>query len=130
MGESCLHSGGNFTLQRIGCVSLLTVKDKGYLGIHFSPFIVSNPRSHDWSCSISVVYLFIYLFIFRKAYAFVMHLQIQTTVCTHLRMLTFPFNLRIQQALLCVCLSNRHCGCVILIKKNDKCGGKIKFEDI
>ncbi len=29
---------------------------------------------------------------------------------------------------MCACLSNRQCGCLILIKKNDKCGGKIKFQ--
>lgn len=72
MGERCLHSKGNFTLQRIDCVSVLTVKDKGYLKYIF-PFIVSNPRSPYWSCIISAVYMYI----FWKAYwsALVRNLQ-------------------------------------------------------
>lgn len=127
MGESCLHSKGNFTLQRIDCVWVLTVKDKGYLKYIFFPFLVSNPRSHYWSCSISVIY------IFPKAYQgpLVMNLQIWTIACPHLRMFTFPFNPHILKAphIMCGCLSNRQCGCLILIKKNDKCGGKIKFWD-
>ena len=136
MGESCLHSKGNFTLQSIDCVSFLTVKDKGYVKYIFFPFIVSNPRSHLlglYYLSRIFIYIFIYNFFFPKAYQspLVMNLQIWTIVCPHLWMLTFPFNPHTLRAprILCGCLSNRQCGRLILIKKNDKCGGKIKSWD-
>ena len=60
-----------------------------------------------------------------------MNLQIWTIVCPHLWMLTFPFSPHTLRAprILCSCLSNRQCGRLILIKKNDKCRGKIKSRD-
>lgn len=55
-----------------------------------------------------------------------MNLQIWTIVLNH--SLSIPTSCK--PHILCGCLSGRQCGCLILIKKNDKCGGKIKFCDI
>lgn len=117
MGESCLHSKGNFTLQRIGCVSVLTVKDKGLNNLYYiyiilyiiylSPFTVFNPRSHFWAGGISAVYVHL---CFWKLIVFHMILSIKKQVI--IREDNYPFHI------LPTLLSVKYRGCPICNKKN------------